>query len=100
MLGVTLFGVFLTPVFFVLIQRGVDAKIFAAALGRWGASVLVGALLGTTTGFLLARLGVGELLWTVIIGGVAGVALVAGVPAVWRSLRPHATPQAAEGHSA
>jgi len=88
MLGVTLFGVFLTPVFFVLIQRGVDARLFAAALTRWGGAALVGALLGTTAGFLLARLGVGELPWAAVIGGAAGAAAATAVPAAWRWVRP------------
>ncbi|MBO0698536.1 MAG: efflux RND transporter permease subunit, partial [Zavarzinella sp.] len=88
MLGVTLFGVFLTPVFFVLIQRGVDARLFAAALTRWAGVGLVGALLGTTAGFLLARLGVGGLPWMAVIGGAVGAGLVTGVSAVWQLIRP------------
>jgi multidrug efflux pump len=100
MLGVTIFGVFLTPVFFVLIQRGVDARIFAAALGRWGGLVLAGALLGTTAGFLLTRIGVGELPWTAVFGGAGGVAIVAGIPAMVRWVRPRAKPPAAGGNGA
>jgi multidrug efflux pump len=88
MLGVTLFGVFLTPVFFVLIQRGVDARLFAAALTRWGAAALLGALLGTTIGFLLARLKVGELPANAVIGGLAGAVTLVLVPLTWRWVRP------------
>jgi multidrug efflux pump len=88
MLGVTIFGVFLTPVFFVLIQRGVDARLFAAALARWGARVLVGGLLGTTVGFLLARLGIGVLPWAAVVGGVVGAIVVTGVPVMWQWVRP------------
>jgi multidrug efflux pump len=88
MLGVTMFGIFLTPVFFDLIQRGVDARFFAAALGRWSGAGLVGGLLGTTVGFLLPRLDVGSLPWTAVIGGVAGAVLAVVVPAVWGRVRP------------
>jgi multidrug efflux pump len=95
MLGVTIFGVFLTPVFFVLIQRGVDARLFAAALTRWGARGLVGGLLGTTVGFLLARLGIGVLPWAAVVGGVIGAAVMTGVPAMWQWVRPRR--QAASG---
>jgi multidrug efflux pump len=97
MLGVTIFGVFLTPVFFVLIQRGVDARIFAAALGRWGGLVLSGGLLGTAAGFLLTRLGVGELPWAAVAGGSGGVAIVAGIPALvhWFRSRAGQSPRGA-----
>jgi multidrug efflux pump len=88
MLGVTVFGVFLTPVFFVLIQRGVDARIFAAALTRWGAAALVGALLGTTVGFLLAELGTGEVPKAPIIGGAIGTVVAVTVPLARRLVRP------------
>jgi multidrug efflux pump len=88
MLGVTVFGVFLTPVFFVLVQRGVDARLFAAAMTRWAGSALVGGLLGTTAGFLLARLGVGTLPWTAVIGGGIGAVALVAVPAAWRWVRP------------
>jgi multidrug efflux pump len=87
MLGVTVFGVFLTPVFFDLIQRGVDARFFSAALGRWSGAGLVGALLGTTIGFLLARLDIGRLPWSAIIGGGVGAVLAIVVLATWRRVR-------------
>jgi multidrug efflux pump len=82
MLGVTVFGVFLTPVFFDLIQRGVDAKFFASALSRYAGEILIGGLTGTTIGFLLARLGVGRLPWAAVIGGAAGVVIAVPVPVV------------------
>jgi multidrug efflux pump len=89
MLGVTLFGVFLTPVFFDLIQRGADAKVFAARARRWSGAALLGALLGVTTGHTLAGLGIGHHLWAEIIGGCVGAVLALAVPPGWRWLKRH-----------
>jgi multidrug efflux pump len=58
MLGVTLFGVFLTPVFFYVIRRLGDTPLFAASATRWAGSALLGGLLGVAVGLLLSRLGV------------------------------------------
>jgi multidrug efflux pump len=84
MLGVTLFGIFLTPVFFDLIQRGVDAEFFAAGLTRWGGAALLGGLLGVTAGHTLAGLGLGRPGWAEAIGGAAGAALAVATPPAWR----------------
>ena len=46
MLGVTLFGIFLTPVFFYVIQGLGETRLFAAAATRWVGSALLGGLLG------------------------------------------------------
>src|SRR5207245_5187112 len=53
MLGVTLFGIFLTPVFFYVIQGLGETRLFAAATTRWAGSSLLGASLGLAAGFLL-----------------------------------------------
>ncbi|HEY3788015.1 MAG TPA: efflux RND transporter permease subunit, partial [Urbifossiella sp.] len=87
MLGVTAFGIFLTPVFFDRIQRAVESKLFSSAVTRYGAAGLLGALLGVTTGFLLARLGIGWLPWSPVIGGIIGAVLAMAVPPLWRLLR-------------
>ena len=64
MLGVTLFGIFLTPVFFYVIQGLGETRLFAAAPTRWvGSLARWAALLGLAVGFLLARLGVVPLPW-------------------------------------
>jgi multidrug efflux pump len=84
MLGVTAFGIFLTPVFFDLIQKGVDATAFASGAARYGGAALVGVLLGATVGYLLAKLGVGPLWWATGIGGGAGALLAVGMPIIWR----------------
>src|SRR5205823_14766612 len=48
MLGVTLFGVFLTPVFFYVIQGLGETRLFAALTTRWVGSPLLGGALGVT----------------------------------------------------
>jgi multidrug efflux pump len=89
MLGVTIFGVFLTPVFFDMIQRGVDSKFLASAAARRGGPALIGGLLGAATGFLLARIGVGKMWIDAIAGGVIGICLAVIVPLAWRLRRHH-----------
>jgi multidrug efflux pump len=84
MLGVTLFGVFLTPVFFDLIQRGVDAKLFSSALARWAGAGFLGALLGVTLGHTLAGLELVRSPWAEIGGGAAGAVLANVAPPAWR----------------
>ncbi|MFO0939036.1 MAG: efflux RND transporter permease subunit, partial [Gemmataceae bacterium] len=96
MLGVTAFGIFLTPVFFDMIQRAVDARLFAGAMARWGGAAVIGALLGITTGFLLARLGVGSVVGTVTISGIVGLVLAVAFPAVRRMFR-YSLPERAQG---
>src|SRR5205807_5285148 len=55
MLGVTLFGIFLTPVFFYVIQGVSETRLFSSAVTRWVGSGLVGALLGLVFGLLLVE---------------------------------------------
>src|SRR4029077_3178926 len=73
MLGVTLFGIFLTPVFFYVIQGLGEARLITSVAARWVASAAVGGLLGLGTGFLLARLGVLHLAPALVLGTCAGV---------------------------
>jgi multidrug efflux pump len=87
MLGVTLFGIFLTPVFFSVIQWLADTRLFAAAATHWGGSALLGGGLGLAVGFLLARLGVGREPWASAAGAAAGAALAVLVPVFWRRIR-------------
>jgi multidrug efflux pump len=93
MLGVTLFGIFLTPVFFYVLQGLGETSIFRYAWFRWLASCLLGAVLGLVVGFSLSQVGIGEQLlagWGKrlglvylpmgpIIGVVAGVVTVVAV---------------------
>src|SRR5947209_9668156 len=58
MIGVTLFGIFLTPVFFYVIQAVDEAPLFAAHATRWTTACVLGGLVGLMVGFLLNRMGV------------------------------------------
>jgi multidrug efflux pump len=79
MIGVTLFGVFLTPVFFFVIQGLGDSRWFSSRRVRKRASLLLGGLLGLAVGYFLARLGVAPLPWGPLVGAATGVILVLAV---------------------
>jgi multidrug efflux pump len=72
MLGVTIVGIFLTPVFFYLLQTTGEIRLFAKERVRWAWSYVMGVLLGMAAGFLLSRLGVVQLAWGLAIGALAG----------------------------
>ncbi|MGO8897804.1 MAG: efflux RND transporter permease subunit [Isosphaeraceae bacterium] len=88
MLGVTLFGIFLTPVFFYVIQGISETRLFAAATTRWIGSAVLGGLVGLASGYLLARLGVARLSWALAIGGMAGALGGFAVLGVHRQIMP------------
>ena len=73
MLGVTLFGIFLTPVFFYVIQGVSETRLFMAVATQWIASSLMGALLGAGIGYSLAKIGLVDPDWAMPIGGGVGV---------------------------
>ncbi len=79
MLGVTVFGVFLTPVFFYVIQRLGETKRLSDPRTRLIVSGAAGALLGLGCGYLLGRLGVFPLAWAAPIGCGTGVLAVFAV---------------------
>src|SRR5262249_34447575 len=85
MLGVTAFGVFLTPVFFYVIRRLGDGPVFASSATRWAGSALLGGLPGAAAALLLSRLGLRPLGRTWATAGCAGMgaALALAVPALW-----------------
>src|SRR5262249_27232230 len=57
MLGVTMFGIFLTPVFFYVIQGFGEIRFFAVHPAfRWIGSCLAGLLLGVGVAYLLAKI--------------------------------------------
>src|SRR5207248_10384489 len=72
MLGVTLFGIFLTPVFFYVLQGVGETRWFAGARTRLGVSCMLGMLLGLASGYLLGRLRVVAMLWALPIGACLG----------------------------
>ncbi len=87
MLGVTMFGIFLTPVFFFVIQGIGETALFASARTQWLCSLTAGAALGLGTGFLLAKLHVMSLAVGLSAGAVAGVLGVLAVIGIHRRIR-------------
>jgi multidrug efflux pump len=73
MLGVTLFGIFLTPVFFYVIQGLSEMRLFASGAIRRVGSPLMGALLGFAVGFLPARSAHLLPVWQAVIGGTGAI---------------------------
>jgi multidrug efflux pump len=76
MLGVTLFGIFLTPVFFYVLQGLSEMQLFASATIRRVGSLMAGGLAGLAVGFLLARLTHQRLAWQITLA-IAAAALSA-----------------------
>jgi multidrug efflux pump len=73
MLGVTAFGIFLTPVFFYVIQGISQTHLFRALATQWIGSILMGALLGAGIGFAFSRVGLVDPLWGPAVGAATGV---------------------------
>ena len=73
MLGVTLFGIFLTPVFFYVIYGLSETRLFMAVATQWIGSIMLGALVGLGVGFSLSRIGLVDQTWALIVGGCVGV---------------------------
>jgi multidrug efflux pump len=76
MLGVTLFGIFLTPVFFYVIQGIEETRLLASLRAQRFVACLLGAALGAAAGFLLGKLGVFRVFWATLVGGTAGMILL------------------------
>ena len=76
MLGVTAFGIFLTPVFFYVIQGLSEMRLFEVQWVRWLGNCLMGCLLGLVFGLLLAEVGLLRLPWALLTGGLVGVLAV------------------------
>ena len=90
MFGVTLFGIFLTPVFFyVLIGLG-ESRLLASAASRRFVSCFLGGFLGLAGGFLLGKLGVVLLPWSALVGACAGVLVVLAILEIHRRIQPAA----------
>jgi multidrug efflux pump len=87
MIGVTLFGIFLTPVFFHIIQGIGDRTFFTTDRWRRIVSSAAGGLLGLVFGFFLAKIGVGGLLWMPIVGACVGALLVPIVIGIHQAVR-------------
>jgi multidrug efflux pump len=75
MLGVTIFGVFLTPVFYYVIKGMGETPFFAGAFMRRAGSPIAGGLLGAASGLLIGWLKVVDERWATAVGATAGVLL-------------------------
>src|SRR5262249_34722987 len=73
MLGVTLFGIFLTPVFFYVIDWLGETGWLRTMATIWAGSAVLGALAGLAFGLLLARVGIARLPWAPVGGATAGL---------------------------
>jgi len=87
MLGVTAFGVILTPVFFYVIQGFGETRWFAVPWHVGAVSGALGVLLGGAGGYLIGRLGVFPPLWAAAVGACMGLFGVYAVLGVHRRFR-------------
>jgi multidrug efflux pump len=91
MLGVTLFGIFLTPVFFYVIQGFGEIQFFAVHPAvRWISSCVFGGLLGLGCGYLLASVHIVRLGWALALGPCIGALAVLAVLGIHRTIRASA----------
>jgi multidrug efflux pump len=88
MLGVTFFGIFLTPVFFHAIQGFGETRWLSSAAARWTVSTVLGGLLGAASGWLVSRPGAFNLFWGVAMGACGGVLASLAVLGIHRRIRP------------
>jgi multidrug efflux pump len=89
MLGVTAFGIFMTPVFFYVIQGVGETRLLSGAVIQWVGSVVFGALLGAGIAYALARLGFMPSIprfWIVTVGACAGALGVTAVRGMHKRL--------------
>jgi multidrug efflux pump len=73
MLGLTLFGIFLTPVFFYVIQGLSETRPFAHPAMRWIVTTVACGLAGAGVGEALSRIGWGGPAWAPLVGGCVGL---------------------------
>jgi multidrug efflux pump len=79
MLGVTILGIFLTPVFFYVIEGLSESEFFGRTIVKQVGSVIAAAALGATVGFLLGQLGVARTDWAAGVGAIAGGVVMLGL---------------------
>jgi multidrug efflux pump len=88
MLGVTVFGIFLTPVFFYVIQGMSENRLFRSVWVLSFTSYAIGGTLGAIVGYILGQLELVQMPWGPIVGGCAGLLLIRGVRGVQMPWRP------------
>ena len=86
MIGVTIFGVFLTPVFFYVIQGISEMRVFTSIATQWIGSILMGGLMGTACGYFLGRLGAVQARPGMAVGAAAGILAALVLPALHRRI--------------
>ena len=86
MIGVTIVGIFLTPVFFYVIQGLSELRIFTGTAVQLVVSSLFGGLSGAAMGFLISELGFGRWPRSVAGGAVLGVLVGLAVYSVHRRI--------------
>jgi multidrug efflux pump len=99
MLGVTLFGIFLTPVFFYVIQGFGEYQPALSLSTRWILSSVLGGVLGVTSSLLLWAAKVIPL-WAIALGlpaGVLAVLAVMGLHVTVRSVTQEIRMRASKG---
>jgi multidrug efflux pump len=73
MLGVTLFGILLTPVFFFVIESAGETSILRIPAVQWVAAVSAGPLVGAAAGYLVWKTGFPHLHWALAGGAILGL---------------------------
>jgi multidrug efflux pump len=96
MIGVTLFGIFLTPVFFYVIQGLGETRLFTAVSTQWIGSCLLGGLVGTALGFLLREVGAVHFAQAPLVGGCTGALVAMFLVGIRHQIRPRSAPGAAD----
>jgi multidrug efflux pump len=96
MLGVTMFGIFLTPVFFYVIQGLGETRLFESPAIRRVVPFVVGGGLGVASGFLVSRLGVGHGVIAPVLGGCVGAVFTPLAFAFHREIRKKSLPHSGE----
>jgi multidrug efflux pump len=84
MLGVTAFGIFLTPVFYYAIETIGERSLLANPRYRAAASYLSAAIFGAAGGFILERLGLLLPIWGSLVGASIGLIIIRAVRSVRR----------------
>src|SRR5262249_42861449 len=87
MLGVTLFGLFLTPVFFYVIDGLGASSLLKVVPVRWASSLGLASLAGAAFGLLLARVGIASIFWAPAVGAGLGLLAALAVLALRRRRR-------------
>jgi multidrug efflux pump len=77
MLGVTLFGIFLTPVFFFVIEWLGERSLFQIVAVQRIGSAFMGGLAGLAAGFLVSKTGFPPTRWALVGGFLLGVVAAA-----------------------